>query len=129
MLPYRDSRLIRFGLIVFFLIVVGYAIYEGRALLSGPTIDVAPRVMEVSDSFITVSGTAERITSLSMNGKEIPVTEDGGFEEGYVLVAGYNRIILKAEDRYGKTAERIVEIIYKPPAATSTPQVAEPATE
>lgn len=115
MLPYRDSRLIRFGLLAFFLIVLGYAFFEGRALLKGPSIEVSPRVMEVSDSFITISGKAERITSLSLNGKEIAVTEEGAFEEGYVLVPGYNRLVLKAQDRYGKATERVVEIIYKPP--------------
>ncbi len=130
MLPYRDSRLIRYGLIAFFLIVLGYAYFEGRALLKGPTIDISPRVMEVSESFITVSGTAERITSLSMNGKEIAVTETGAFEEGYVLVPGYNRIVLRASDRYGKTTERVVEIVYKPiDAPAEVPENAEPPIE
>lgn len=129
MLPYRDSRLIRYGLIAFFLIVLVYALYEGRALLRGPTIDVSPRVMEVSEPFIDITGKAERIVSLSLNGKEISVTEDGIFEEGYVLAPGYNRIILKAEDRYGKTAERVLEIIYKPNAATSTEERSEPKAE
>jgi len=114
MLPYRDSRLIRIGLAIFFLIVLGYAYYEGRALLYGPTIDVAPRVMEVSEPLITISGQAQRISSLSLNGMEISVTEEGGFSEKYVLTPGYNRLILNARDKYGKTAERVVEIMYNP---------------
>src|SRR3990167_10561913 len=115
MLPYRDSRLIRIGLAIFFLIVLGYAYYEGRALLYGPTIDVAPRVMEVSGPLIVISGQAQRISSLSLNGMEISVTEEGGFSEKYVLTPGYNRLILNARDKYGKTTERVVEIVYKSP--------------
>src|SRR3989344_2710151 len=118
MLPYRDSRLIRFGLIVFFLIVAGYAYFEGRALLYGPAIEISPRVMEVDEPFITISGTALRIVSLSLNGMPISVTEKGDFEEGYVLTPGYNRLILNARDKYGKTTERTIEIFYKAPAGT-----------
>ena len=118
MLPYRDSRLIRFGLITFFLVVVAYAYFEGRALLYGPMIEISPRVMEVSESFVTISGTALRIVSLSLNGNAIPVTEDGVFEEGYVLSPGYNQLVLDARDKYGKTAQRTVEIVYKPNPST-----------
>src|SRR3989344_5816249 len=114
MLPYRDSRLIRIGLAIFFLIVLGYAYYEGWELLYGPTIDVAPRVMEVSGPLIVISGQAQRISSLSLNGMEISVSEEGGFSEKYVLTPGYNRLILNARDKYGKTAERVVEIMYNP---------------
>lgn len=124
MLPYRDTHLVRYGLIVFFAIVIGYAFFEGRALLYGPTIEVSPRVMEVSEPFITINGVARRIASLSLNGAPIAVTEDGGFEEEYILTPGYNRIILDARDKYGKTTQRIIEIVYAEQgggnAATST---------
>src|SRR3990167_4764165 len=119
MLPYRDSRFTRVILIGFFLIVAGYAYFEGRGLLSGPSIEISGRAMEVSESFITLEGHAERITSLSMNGKDIAVTEEGAFFEPYVLAPGYNRIVLEARDRYGKTTERTIEIVYN---ATGTPR-------
>ena len=121
MLPYRDSRFTRIILIGFFIVVLGYAYFEGRGLLAGPTITVSGRVMEVSEPFITIEGQAQRITSLSMNGKAIPVTEDGAFSEPYVLSPGYNRIVLDASDRYGKTTERVIEIVY---VASSSPQTA-----
>ncbi len=114
MLPYHDSRLTRIILIVFFLSLAGYAYYEVRGLLSGPVIEIDNRVMEVSEQFITIEGKAERIATLSMNGKTIPVTEDGTFSEGYVLAEGYNRIVLEARDRYGNATEREIEIVYTP---------------
>lgn len=82
--------------------------------------------MEVSEPFITIEGAAERINSLTMNGKEITVTEDGVFTERYVLTPGYNRITLAAKDRYGKTTERSIEIVYTP---TSTPRIGETAPQ
>ena len=113
MLPYRDSRLVHFILLAFFILVLAYAYFEGQALLRGPTINISPRVMEVSESFVTISGTAERISSLSLNGTPIPITEDGAFEEGYVLTPGYNLLVLDARDKYGKTAQRSIEILYR----------------
>ena len=119
MLPYRESRFTRIVLIIFFLFVLGYAYFEGRGFLYGPAISVENRGMEVDKPFITIEGTAHRIATLSMNGETIPVTEDGAFSEPYLLAPGYNRIVLTASDRYNKSTERIIEIVYTP-AATST---------
>lgn len=134
MLPYRDSRLTKIVLIAFFVLLAAYAYYEGRGFLRGPTIEIENRAMEVSEPLITIEGSAKRIASLSMNGKALPVTEDGAFAEDYLLSPGYNRIVLEARDRYGKATERIIEIVYTPsgvtlPAApvqaTSTPAMAQ----
>ena len=123
MLPYRDSRLTKIILVAFFVLILAYAYFEGRTLLYGPVITIDGRVMEVSEPLVSIAGRAERIATLSMNGTPIPVTENGDFSEPYALTPGYNRIVLEARDRYGKTTERTVEIVYTPKApveATST---------
>ena len=82
--------------------------------------------MEVDRSFITIEGTARRIATLSMNGETIPVTENGAFSEPYLLAPGYNRIVLTASDRYNKSTERVIEIVYTPVAtSTSSPMAGE----
>lgn len=118
-IPSYSSRFVYIGFAVFFLVVVGYALFEMRGLLAGPSITVSPRVLDTSHPLIKISGTALRITSLSMNGKEIPVSEGGLFEESYALTPGYNRIILEAKDRYGKKTERTIEVIYNPESANA----------
>jgi hypothetical protein len=128
MLPYRDSRITRITLVVFFILVAGYAYYEGRGLLFGPTIEIENRVMETSASFVVIEGVARRVATLSMNGKEIPVTEEGAFSEGYVLTPGYNHVVLSASDRWGKTTERSIEIIYVPSANSNAPPQTGPQT-
>ncbi|OGG52848.1 hypothetical protein A2851_04730 [Candidatus Kaiserbacteria bacterium RIFCSPHIGHO2_01_FULL_53_29] len=130
MLPYRDSRVTYVALGIFFLIVLGYAYFEARGLIFGPSITVPSKVTEVHDPFVTIKGQADRIASLSMNGKTITVTESGGFEEPYLLAPGYNRIILDAKDKYGRSTRQAIEIIYTPsttdvPTTSSTPPVAE----
>lgn len=114
MLPYRDSRITKYVIIAFFILVAAYAVYEGRGIVQGPAIEIEGRVLEVSEPTIAIQGKTERIASLSMNGKVIPVTEEGGFSELYVLTPGYNRITLSAQDRYGKTTDRIIEVVYTP---------------
>lgn len=116
MLPYRDSRITRIALVVFFLFVAGYAYYEGRGILYGPVIEIENRVLEVDESLVTIEGGTRRISALFLNGAQIPVTEDGTFSEEYVLAPGYNRIELSARDRWGKATERALEIVYTPSA-------------
>ena len=114
MLPYRDSRLTQIALAVFFVIIIGYAYYEGRGLLYGPRINVSSQIQEVHDPFVRVKGTADRIASLAMNGKQIKVTEAGAFDEPYLLAPGVNRILLDAKDKYGRSRQQVIQIVYTP---------------
>ena len=118
MLPYRDSRITKVVLAVFFVIVLGYGYFEARGLLFGPSIAVTSSVREVHEPLITIKGKADRISSLTMNGKALAVTESGAFEEPYLLSLGFNRIVLDAHDKYGRTSRKIIEVVYTP--ATST---------
>lgn len=126
MLPYRDGTITRIAIVIFFILVLVYAYFEVQGLLYGPSITV-PSVMEVHEAFVSIRGSAERIAELRMNGKAIPVTEEGAFDEPFVLAPGYNRIVLEARDTYGRVRKQTIEIVYIPPAesnATSTPAIA-----
>ena len=125
MLPYRDSRITRTAIGIFFLIVVGYAYFELHGILYGPTIEVTSDTSATHDSFITITGTAGRISSLSMNGQAVSVTEAGAFAEPYLLAPGLNRIVLEAKDKYGRDKKQVIQIVYSPPTdSTSSPQTA-----
>ncbi|HVM73305.1 MAG TPA: hypothetical protein VMU13_00270 [Candidatus Paceibacterota bacterium] len=113
MLPYRDARLTRIALIIFFLVIIGYAYYEARGLLFGPKIVILSQSEDVSDSpYILIQGQADHITSLSADGQSIPVTETGEFSFPYVLAPGLNRIVFDATDTYGNTARQVVQVVY-----------------
>lgn len=114
MLPYRDGRITRIAIIVFFVLIIGYAYFEARGVLYGPSIAISGEVSEVSTAYISIQGKAERIAKLAMNGRPISVTEDGAFDEPYLLSPGLNRIMLDATDRYGRTTQQIVQVVYKP---------------
>ncbi len=120
MLPYRDNRLAYAALSVFFLIVLGYAYFEAQGILFGPMIRITSQPTEVHEPFVLIRGTAQRIASLSMNGATISVTEDGDFEEPYLLAPGHNRIVLDALDQYNRKRSANIEIIYTPNPIPST---------
>lgn len=126
MLPYRDGRITKIILALFFVLVALYAYYEARGLLFGPKIDVPKGASVVHDRFVTIRGNATRIARLTMNGKPVTVTEEGAFEEPYLLNNGYNRIVLRAEDKYGRARESVVEVMYEPVAADA-PAAASPS--
>jgi hypothetical protein len=119
-LPYRDSRITRGALLLFFVLIIAYAYFEARGILYGPVIHVSSEVTEVHDPFIQIQGQADRIAKLSMNGRPISVTEEGKFSEAYLLAPGLNRIYLDAVDRYGRKSQDVVQIVYTP-TATSAP--------
>ena len=114
MLSYRYSRLGRIAIIIFFLIVAGYGYFESRAILYGPRIIIASDVIVLHDPFTKVEGRAENIAELRMNGAAISVTEDGKFSEPYLAASGESQIVLDAKDKYGRTSQEIIEVVYTP---------------
>jgi hypothetical protein len=128
MLPYRESRLTKVIIGIFFLIVIIYAYFEARGLLFGPTIDISSDEHAVVDMpYILIQGQATHIASLLVDGEPIQVTQDGMFKEPYVLAPGANRIVFDAKDKYGHTTEKVVEIVYRPSATSSLQTRIQPA--
>lgn len=117
---HRESRFTKLILIVFFLLLVAYGYFEVQGILFGPRINITSSATIVGNQYVTIRGTADHIASLSMNGQPIAVTEQGAFEQPYVLAPGDNHILFDAKDKYGRTSRRDVEIIYLAPQASST---------
>jgi len=116
MIPYRNNRIALLIVSAFFLLILLYAYFEARNILFGPRIHVnAPAEgIVVDEQFVTVTGKAENINQIWMNGRAIPVTEDGIFEEAILLVEGYNRIFLQARDKTGRETSEVIQIVYAP---------------
>ncbi len=83
-------------------LVIAYALFQARHLISGPTISLIEDIPSViSTSTIIVHGKAENIISLSLNGKPIFTTDEGVFKEVVTLPSGYTILTIEAVDRYG----------------------------
>lgn len=113
-------KLSTYALIAFFLFIAGYAYYEAQGLILGPRITINSDVKEMGDPFIRIEGEAMHVADLTMNGASIPVTEQGAFNEPYLLAPGDNYIFFEAKDKYGHKTTKVVEIVYNGPAASAT---------
>ena len=122
MLPYRNNKIAAIAILLFFLAVIGYAYFEARNILYGPQINIgspdAP--LSVHEALVHIRGQAANITELRMNGDPVSVTEAGAFDEALLLAVGYNKIVLTANDKFGRSTSRSLEILYSPASTTAT---------
>lgn len=125
---HRDHWITKTALAVFFLLVLGYAYFEIRGLLYGPHIFITWERTVVHDPYVLISGKADHISTLTVDGVPVDVTTDGVFEIPYLLASGTNHIALDARDSYGHTTSKTVQIVYVPNASSTSATNARPAS-
>jgi hypothetical protein len=127
---YTDSPITIVILGLFFVAVFGYGCFEARGMIMGPRVSVATQTASVHDPLVTIQGHADRIKSLTLNGTPVSVTEDGAFNQQYLLSPGENNLILEASDVYGHSTDKTLSMTYQPLTivATSTSFTAATAT-
>jgi hypothetical protein len=110
------ERTLKLWFIVLLVIVfTGYAGYQARNLIRGPSIALLGEVSAVQhERAVTLIGTAENVVVLRLNGREIHTNEQGRFEHTLTLENGYTIMTLEAEDRYGRKTDLTRSFIYTP---------------
>ncbi|MDZ7726442.1 MAG: hypothetical protein U5L75_02580 [Candidatus Campbellbacteria bacterium] len=95
--------------------VASYAYYQSQPLMAGPEIAFSdPENGDViKESPIEITGTAERISFIKLNGRQIYINESGVFEEKLPLLPGHNIIELQAEDRFGRVTTKRLNLMYE----------------
>ncbi len=121
----RSGRLSTGAIVLFFVLLVAYGLYEAQAMVLGPRITLPQETLTLQSPYTLVRGTAEHIVEIRLNGVPISVTEDGVFEEPYVLSEGENRLLFEAHDKYGRKTEETVVIMYLPGATVPLPPTTE----
>ncbi len=110
------SSYIKFsGIILFVIIISGYAFFQARNIVLGPVIEITEpkNGISVEDSLIEIKGYAKNISHISMNGRQIFTDDKGVFGEKLLLSYGYNIITIKVADRFNRDIEKKLELIYK----------------
>lgn len=80
-----------------------YALFQARHIIDGPLVSLRDELAHLQQSpTVTLAGTAENITALTLNGRTIYTDDQGNFTETLVLPRGYTIVTLTAEDRYGR---------------------------
>ncbi len=101
-------------LVVGLLLVAGiYAYFRVKDFVTGPVIKVNnPQDGQTFENKVAqISGRAERISYLYLNGRQIFTDEEGRFSEDLLLLGGYNIIELKANDRFGRTVIKNLHLV------------------
>ena len=109
-MPILFHRHFSLGTLIYGVLIIGlcglilaYAAFQARHIIDGPLITLTDEPSHLqSSSTISLEGTAENITELSLNGRTIYTDDRGYFEETIVLQRGYTIVTLHARDRYGR---------------------------
>lgn len=97
------------------LLLLGYAIFNTRLLISGPKIILEDLYngMTVENDLIEIRGVAEGISYLSLNGRQIYVDQNHNFKEKVLLTDKINYIEIFAKDKFEKTQTKKITILNK----------------
>jgi hypothetical protein len=110
------KKLLRISIIlIVVLMVIGYSIFTSHSLVSGPKITVYEPLSgsTVNTSSVIIKGVVFRIQDIKLNGRPILIDKEGNFSETTLLAPGYNAFLLSAEDKFNRTTEYKLELVYQ----------------
>ncbi len=94
--------------------LIGYGVFQARQILEGPVIVIeSPQNgTTLHSGMVTVEGQASNISSIQLNSRPIYVDEEGQFAESVVLSRGLNVVTVEAEDRFGRSTDDSIQILF-----------------
>lgn len=100
----------RLLLVIAVLLLLGYGIFEARRIIEGPEITILSPTngSATSSDIVTISGTAQNISFLTINDAPAYTDSEGHFEETLSPPVGYTVITVAAVDRFGRRATQTV---------------------
>ena len=110
------AHLLGYGVVGLLVILfVLYVLFQARFLLVGPVVTLTNEPASVQhERQITLSGVAENITKISINGRSIATDGRGFFSSPIILENGYTIVSIAAEDRYGRETIITRPYVYVP---------------
>lgn len=108
------KKLTIWGTISILILVLFYALFNARQLISGPKIIIKSPENGISFTtpFIEIVGEAKNTSFISMNGRTIYVNENNEFREQLLLPSGTSIIKIDAQDRFGRSTEETLWYTY-----------------
>ena len=97
------------------LIIVTYAIFNSRFIITGPIIEVYNFIdgqKIEGDGLIEIKGRTNNISFISLNGRQIFIDENKEFNEELLLTNKINPIEFYAKDRFGKEVRKKITLVY-----------------
>lgn len=97
-----NSSILKILIISFIgLILIGYIVFRFYPLVSGPSLSVTHQQTDLVDvSYIDLTIKTARVTSLSVQGDAIDISDSGTTSAQYYLSTGSNTILIQGCDQY-----------------------------
>jgi len=112
----KDAKSIlrAFILILFFLLIIIYALNRSQNLILGVKIKNVNLKdgMSFTENIIEITGNAKNAIYLTLNNREININSAGDFREDFSLLPGYNIITIEAKDKFQKTDLKNYQLMY-----------------
>ncbi len=111
----RQNHLRLILIILFFFFVAGYSYFRLKDVSQGVKISIESlkNGITLNDPRINIVGQARHAITLSINDDPVPVDQKGNFSQALLLPPGYTVITVRAEDKFGKTDEKVYEVVYR----------------
>lgn len=92
-----------------------YAGFKAKDLVLGPQLAITSPIdgAVMDQSLVEITGTVKNISFLRLNDNKIFADEHGVFREKLLLSYGYNIISVEADDRFGRSIQKTIRLIYK----------------
>jgi hypothetical protein len=117
MSKYNTAKIIKNSIyLILIIILISYAIFNSRIFIAGPKIIIEnPENGSLLNEspLINITGKAENIAFIELNGRQINVDESSNFDEAVLLYPGYNIITINARDKFEREIEEKLEIVYQ----------------
>ena len=100
-------------LIILFVLLIAYSLYEARFLILGPQIWIdSPKDGEVArEPLVTIQGRAKNIAWISLNDRQIFTDEKGVWSEKLLVSEGVSIMTVSARDRFGREIQKSVQVV------------------
>jgi Glucodextranase, domain B len=101
------------GLAIFLLIAI-FAYFNSRNLVEGPVISIdSPKNGELEHTnLISITGTVKNASAVWIDDRKIFLDQNNHFNEKLLLPLGYTIITIKAENRFGTSAQKTLTVVY-----------------
>lgn len=113
---YGTKKIVRRLIFTFIiLLIAGYALFASHDFILGPSLSLSEPTNGASFTTpsIRIKGIVRRIQDISLNGRSITIDDKGNFNEPALLAPGYNVFELVARDKFGRSKDYRLELVYK----------------
>ena len=95
------------------ILIIGYSLFQARNLMRGPELYITSPTLggTVHSPLVTIAGTADNISFITLNDRQIFVNSNGNFNEQLLLAPGYNVWTLSAKDKFGRIVSKKIELV------------------